>query len=101
MRRPFPRTPGSPQATVTVETPAHRCADALVTDELHFSGVVIGSVEPIMSFVQKNAAKIHNFLQIASTQTAKITSYVIKKVTIQPKVLKKRLSHTSTYTQIT
>ena len=49
MRRTFPRTPGSPQASVTVETPAHRYADALVTEGLHFSEVVIGSVEPNMS----------------------------------------------------
>ena len=63
MRRPFLRTPGSPQASVTVETPAHRYADALVTDGLHFSEVVIGSVEPIMSFVPKNAAKLHKIIQ--------------------------------------
>ena len=34
------------------------CSDALVTDLLYFSEVVIGSVELIMSFVPKNAAKL-------------------------------------------
>ncbi len=57
MRRPFPRTPRSPQVSITVETPTHRYSDALITDELHFSEVVIGSVEPIMSFVPKNNCK--------------------------------------------
>ena len=62
MRRPFPRTPGSPQAIATVETPAHKCAVALVAIWLYLSEVVIGSVEPIMSFVTKNAANIHKKL---------------------------------------
>ena len=72
MRRPFPRTPGSPQASVTVETPAHRYADALVTEGLHFSEVVIGSVEPIMSFVPKNNCKSTQKKSILAHQTVKI-----------------------------
>ncbi len=44
MRRTFLRIPGSPQAIATVETPTHRCADALVAIWLVFSEVVIGNV---------------------------------------------------------
>ena len=73
MRRPFPRTPRSPQASITVETPTHRYSDALITDELHFSEVVIGSVEPIMSFVPKNDRKITQNSSILAHQTVKFT----------------------------
>ena len=72
MRRPFPRTPGSPQASVTVETPAHRYADALVTDGLHFSEVVIGSVETNMYFVPKNDCKNTQNYSILAHQAVKI-----------------------------
>jgi len=48
MRRPFPRTSGSPQATPIVETPAHY-APTLFWSLALLSEVVIGSVEPTMS----------------------------------------------------
>ena len=48
MRRSFLRTPSSPQASVTVETPAHYAPTPLLLIG-SFSEVVIGSVEPIMS----------------------------------------------------
>lgn len=48
MRRTFLRTPGSPQASVTVETPAHY-ARTLLLQIGSLSEVVIGSVEPNMS----------------------------------------------------
>ena len=47
MRRPFPRTSGSPQAIATVETPAHY-APTLMLQFGSVSEVVIGSVEPTM-----------------------------------------------------
>jgi hypothetical protein len=50
MRRPFPRTSGSPQATPIVETPAHH-APTLFWSLALLSEVVIGSVEPTMSCV--------------------------------------------------
>ena len=50
MRRPFPRTSGSPQATPIVETPAHY-APTLFWSLALLSEVVIGSVEPTMSCV--------------------------------------------------
>lgn len=56
MRRTFPRTPSSPQASVTVETPAHY-APTLLLQIGSLSEVVIGSVEPIISFVPKNRGK--------------------------------------------
>lgn len=49
MRRSFLRTPGSPQASVTVETPAHYALTLLLLIG-SFSEVVIGSVEPTMSY---------------------------------------------------
>ena len=58
MRRTFLRTSGSPQAPATVETPAHY-APTLFCRLALLSEVVIGSVEPTMSFVPKNAANIH------------------------------------------
>ena len=62
MRRPFPRTSGSPQAPAIVETPAHY-APTLFCRLAPLSEVVIGSVEPTMSFVPKNAAKLHKLLR--------------------------------------
>ena len=70
MRRPFPRTSGSPQTPATVETPAHY-APTLFCRLAPMSEVVIGSVEPTMSFVPKNAAKLLKILRIA-------TSYIKK-----------------------
>ena len=52
MRRPFPRTSGSPQATPIVETPAHY-APTLFWSLALLSEVVIGSVEPTMSSASK------------------------------------------------
>lgn len=49
MRRPFPRTSGSPQATAIVETPAHY-APTLFCSLAPLLEVVIGSVEPTMSW---------------------------------------------------
>lgn len=48
MRRLFPRTSGSPQATPIAETPAHY-APTLFWSWALLSEVVIGSVEPTMS----------------------------------------------------
>ena len=50
MRRPFLRIPGSPQASTTVETPAHYALTLLLLIG-SFSEVVIGSVEPTMYYV--------------------------------------------------
>lgn len=58
MRRTFPRIPSSPQATTTVETPAHYALRSFVVVWLFLSEVVMGNVEPNMSFVPKNAAKL-------------------------------------------
>jgi len=62
MRRPFPRTSGSPQAPATVETSAHY-APTLFCRLALLSEVVIGSVEPTMSLhsLQNAVAKIRNF----------------------------------------
>ena len=38
MRRSFPRTPGSPQASVTVETPAHNAPTPLLQIDSIFLG---------------------------------------------------------------
>ena len=61
MRRPFPRTSGSPQAPAIVETPAHY-APTPFCRLTPLSEVVIGSVEPTMS--------LHS-LQNASTKIVK------------------------------
>ena len=49
MRRTFPRIPGSPQATPSVETPAHYAPTLFNGVWLFLSEVVNGNVEPTMS----------------------------------------------------
>ena len=71
MRRPFPRTSGSPQATPIVETPAHY-APTLFWSLALLSEVVIGSVEPTMSCSEERC-KITQKSSIHTPQTAKIT----------------------------
>ena len=51
MRRQFLRIPGSPQATPSVETPAHSAPTLFNGVWLFLSEVVIGNVEPTMSCV--------------------------------------------------
>ena len=73
MRRPFPRIPGSPQATTTVETPAHYALTLICCSFALLSEVVIGNVEPTMSFVPKNAAKILKNLQSIAFNPANLS----------------------------
>lgn len=67
MRRPFPRTSGSPQAPAIVETPAHY-APTLFCRLALLSEVVIGSVEPTMSCAsfENTSAKLHKLSEIAA-----------------------------------
>ena len=65
MRRLFPRTSGSPQATPIVEKPAHY-APTLFWSLALLSEVVIGSVEPSMSYVScETQCEITHFLPIS------------------------------------
>jgi hypothetical protein len=61
MRRPFLRTSGSPQAPAIVETPAHH-APTLFCRLAPLSEVVIGSVEPTMSWkTYKYEIRVQNY----------------------------------------
>ena len=73
MRRLFPRTSGSPQATPIVETPAHY-APTLFWSLALLSEVVIGSVEPTMSLhsLQNAGAKVVKKIEKAAKFVQKI-----------------------------
>lgn len=81
MRRQFLRIPGSPQATPSVETPAH-CAPTLFNGVwLFLSEVVIGNVEPTMSLCpaqSEHGCKFTKFLQIIGGNGQKSLKLVLK-----------------------
>ena len=77
MRRSFPRTPSSPQASVTVETPAHYAPTPLLLIG-SLSEVVIGSVEPTMSCVScETRCKYMKILPIIQRKRTKSYAFMV------------------------
>ena len=76
MRRQFLRIPGSPQATPSVETPAHSAPTLFNGVWLFLSEVVIGNVEPTMSCVScETRCKYMKILPIFQRKGTKSYAY--------------------------
>lgn len=88
MRRPFPRTSGSPQAPAIVETPAHY-APTLFCRLTPLSEVVIGSVEPTMSLhsLRNASTKIVKKIEKAAIFVQKILKLTHIRIILAENVL--------------
>lgn len=77
MRRTFPRIPSSPQATTTVETPAHYALTLICCSLALLSEVVIGNVEPNMSLFRRTLQNYKKNARFSTTMIKKLSENCI------------------------